>query len=78
PPQEGFRTLYNRYSDAVIPRLGDLVAGDRESYQYLVDSIRRFPAPDALAGEIQAAGFSRVGYERFTGGIAVLHQAAKI
>lgn len=78
PPQAAFRELYNRYSDAVIPRLGEAVVGDRESYQYLVDSIRRFPAPDALSLELQMAGFSRVSYERFTGGVAVLHMAAKI
>ncbi|MCQ8183899.1 class I SAM-dependent methyltransferase [Parvularcula maris] len=78
PPQDGFRTLYDRYSDVVIPRLGEAVAGDRESYQYLVDSIRRFPGPEALAREIEEAGFRRVRFERFTGGIAVLHMAAKI
>ncbi|NNU15841.1 class I SAM-dependent methyltransferase [Parvularcula sp. ZS-1/3] len=78
PPTEGFRAVYDRYSDEVIPRLGEAVAGDRESYQYLVDSIRRFPGPDDLASEIRAAGFSRVKYERFTGGICVLHMAAKI
>lgn len=78
PPSEMFRTIYNRYSDLVIPPLGEAVAGDRESYEYLVESIRRFPGPDALAQEIRDAGFSRVAYERFTGGVAVLHTAAKI
>lgn len=78
PPQDWFRTVYDRYSDVVIPHLGEVVAGDRESYQYLVDSIRRFPGPDALAMEIQQAGFSRVRYERMTGGVCVLHMAAKI
>jgi demethylmenaquinone methyltransferase/2-methoxy-6-polyprenyl-1,4-benzoquinol methylase len=78
PPQDGFRALYDAYSEMVIPRLGEAVAGDRESYQYLVDSIRRFPGPEALAAEIAEAGFRRVRYERFTGGIAVLHMAAKI
>jgi len=78
PPQQGFRELYDRYSDTVIPRLGEAVAGDRESYQYLVDSIRRFPGAEDLASEIRAAGFRRVTFERMTGGIAVLHMAAKI
>ena len=78
PSSEAFRAIYDRYSDAVIPRLGEAVAGDRESYEYLVESIRRFPGPDALAQEIAAAGFRRVTYERFTGGVAVLHMAAKI
>ncbi len=78
PPSEVFGAVYKRYSDAVIPRLGDAVAGDRASYEYLVESIRRFPLPDAVAGEIARAGFGRVRYERLTGGIAVLHQAAKV
>lgn len=78
PPRAGFRELYDRYSDAVIPRLGERVAGDRESYEYLVESIRRFPGAEELKGEIAAAGFRRVTYERFTGGICVLHMAAKI
>ncbi|MEL6873141.1 MAG: class I SAM-dependent methyltransferase, partial [Pseudomonadota bacterium] len=78
PPSETFRAIYDRYSDAVIPRLGEAVVGDRDSYEYLVQSIRRFPGPEALAREIQAEGFSRVGFERFTNGVAVLHTAAKI
>lgn len=78
PPQQGFRAIYDAYSDAVIPRLGEAVAGDRESYEYLVQSIRRFPGPDALAAEIAAAGFRRVRYERFTGGICCLHIADKV
>jgi demethylmenaquinone methyltransferase/2-methoxy-6-polyprenyl-1,4-benzoquinol methylase len=78
PPSESFAALYGAYSDAVIPRLGEMVAGDRESYRYLVDSIRRFVSADELAREIEEAGFRRVTYERFTGGIAVLHMAAKI
>ncbi|MEM9838259.1 MAG: class I SAM-dependent methyltransferase [Pseudomonadota bacterium] len=78
PPSEAFRTVYDRYSDLVIPRLGEAVAGDRESYEYLVESIRRFPGPEALVQEIREAGFSRVGFERFTGGVAVLHTAAKV
>lgn len=78
PPQQGFRELYDRYSDAVIPWLGEVVAGDRDSYAYLVESIRRFPGPEALAREIETAGFKRVTFERLSGGIAVLHMAAKI
>jgi len=78
PPMQGFREIYDRYSDAVIPTLGEAVVGDRESYEYLVDSIRRFASPEALAKEIEAAGFRRVTFERFSGGIAALHMAAKI
>lgn len=78
PPQAAFKAVYDRYSDLVIPRLGARVAGDRESYEYLVESIRRFPGPEALAAEIAAAGFRRVTFERFTGGVAALHMAAKL
>jgi demethylmenaquinone methyltransferase / 2-methoxy-6-polyprenyl-1,4-benzoquinol methylase len=69
---------YELYSFAVLPRLGELVTGDRESYQYLVESIRRFPAQDALAHLLQAAGFERVGYRNLTGGIAALHSGWRL
>jgi demethylmenaquinone methyltransferase/2-methoxy-6-polyprenyl-1,4-benzoquinol methylase len=57
----------------VIPRLGQLVAGDRESYQYLVESIRRFPDQASLAGMMRAAGFELVRHTDLTGGIAAIH-----
>jgi demethylmenaquinone methyltransferase/2-methoxy-6-polyprenyl-1,4-benzoquinol methylase len=65
--------IYERYSFAVIPRLGQLVAGDRESYQYLVESIRRFPDQASLAGMMRAAGFELVRHTDLTGGIAAIH-----
>lgn len=64
---------YDRYSYAVIPRMGELVTGDRDSYQYLVESIRRFPRQDDFAAMIEAAGFGRVGYTNYTAGVAALH-----
>lgn len=64
---------YDTYSFAVIPPLGAMVAGDRESYQYLIESIRRFPKQDAFAAEIANAGFVKVGITNFSGGIAALH-----
>ena len=64
---------YDRYSFNVIPRLGRLVTGDSASYQYLVESIRRFPDQEAFAEEIRVAGFSRVSVTNFSGGIAALH-----
>ncbi len=64
---------YDAYSFNVIPRLGEIVAGDRDSYQYLVESIRRFPTQDAFAGMIRDAGFTRVSYTNYTGGVAALH-----
>ena len=64
---------YDAYSFAVIPPMGAMVAGDRDSYQYLIESIRRFPKQDVFAQEIEAAGFSQVGVNNFSGGIAALH-----
>lgn len=67
------RRVYDRYSDVVIPRLGQVVAGDRDSYQYLVESIRRFPPQPALAERMQAAGLVRVRWLNLSGGIAAIH-----
>jgi len=64
---------YDAYSFAVIPRLGQAVTGDRESYQYLVESIRRFPDQAAFRAEIEGAGFRSVSVTNFSGGIAALH-----
>lgn len=64
---------YDAYSFAVIPPMGAMVAGDRDSYQYLVESIRRFPKQPVFAAELEEAGFSRVRVTNFSGGIAALH-----
>lgn len=65
--------LYDTYSFNVIPRLGELVASDRDSYQYLVESIRKFPKQEAFRAEVENAGFSGVSVTSFSGGIAALH-----
>ena len=78
PITEIFQRIYDTYSFNVIPWLGEHVANDRESYQYLVESIRRFPSQDAFAQQIKAAGFSRVTYENLTGGIAALHMGWRL
>ena len=65
--------LYDTYSFNVIPRMGELVASDRESYQYLVESIRKFPEQEAFREEVEGAGFSSVSVTNFSGGIAALH-----
>jgi demethylmenaquinone methyltransferase/2-methoxy-6-polyprenyl-1,4-benzoquinol methylase len=70
--------LYDVYSYTVLPQLGRLVAGDRESYQYLVESIRRFPPQDELAGMMRNAGFARVSYRNLSGGIAALHTGRRL
>jgi demethylmenaquinone methyltransferase/2-methoxy-6-polyprenyl-1,4-benzoquinol methylase len=74
PTAQALRQAYDAYSFAVIPRIGEAVAKDRASYQYLVESIRRFPDQDALAGLMGQAGFGRIDYTNFTGGVAALHQ----
>jgi demethylmenaquinone methyltransferase/2-methoxy-6-polyprenyl-1,4-benzoquinol methylase len=74
----GLDALYDLYSFNVIPALGGIVANDREAYRYLVESIRRFPKPQAFAELIAAAGFRRVGYRRLTGGIVALHSGWRL
>ena len=72
------RRLYDLYSFNVIPRLGDMVANDRESYQYLVESIRRFPRQEDLAERMKAAGLWRPRWANLSGGIAAIHSARRI
>jgi len=78
PPDKALRAIYDAYSFNVIPKLGGLLAKDAPSYQYLVESIRKFPRQDPFANMIRYAGFSRVGYHDFTGGIAALHWGWKV
>jgi len=78
PPDKVLRKIYDTYSLHVIPKLGGLLANEEASYQYLVESIRRFPRQEAFADMLKEAGFSRVGYHDFTGGIAALHWGWKV
>ena len=73
PVAPAMRAAYDAYSFNVIPKVGGLVARDEASYQYLVESIRRFPDQRAFAAMIADAGFAREGYTNFTGGVAALH-----
>jgi demethylmenaquinone methyltransferase/2-methoxy-6-polyprenyl-1,4-benzoquinol methylase len=73
-----WRALYDRYSFAVIPRLGRVVAGDRAPYDYLVESIRRFPAQEEFATMIAAAGLEQVRHHDLSGGIAAIHGAWRL
>ncbi|MFN3658265.1 MAG: bifunctional demethylmenaquinone methyltransferase/2-methoxy-6-polyprenyl-1,4-benzoquinol methylase UbiE [Pseudolabrys sp.] len=70
--------LYELYSFQVIPRVGQAVTGDREAYQYLVESIRKFPKPKVFAGMIEQAGFRRVSFTPMTGGVVALHSGWKL
>ncbi|KAA8525615.1 hypothetical protein F0562_007503 [Nyssa sinensis] len=72
-----FKQFYDYYSFSVIPALGELVAGDRESYQYLVESIRRFPSQEKFASMIADAGFQKVEYENLVGGVVAIHSGLK-
>jgi len=70
--------LYDAYSFKVLPWLGGLVAGDREAYRYLAESIRRFPDQDALAQRMSAVGFAQVKVRNLSGGIAAMHSGWRI
>jgi len=74
----GIDALYELYSFNVIPRIGAAVTGDREAYQYLVESIRKFPKPPAFAKMIETAGFRRVSFTPMTAGVVALHSGWKL
>ena len=74
----GLDRIYDLFSFKVIPPLGRAVTGDADSYQYLVESIRRFPKPGVFADMIRAAGFLRVSWQSFSGGIVALHSGWRL
>ena len=78
PPSDALSKLYDMYSFAMIPRMGKLIANDAQSYQYLIESIRKFPRQQAFADMMTQAGFARVGWTDFTGGVAALHTGWKV
>jgi len=73
PTYELFRKAYDAYSFNVIPKLGEVIANDRESYQYLVESIRKHPPQEELKQMMLDAGFDHVRYHNLTGGVVALH-----
>lgn len=77
-PNDLLQKVYDLYSFNVIPVMGQVVAGDRDSYQYLVESIRKFPDQETFAGMIRAAGFEQVSYRNLTMGVAALHSGWKL
>ncbi|MEM9249333.1 MAG: bifunctional demethylmenaquinone methyltransferase/2-methoxy-6-polyprenyl-1,4-benzoquinol methylase UbiE [Pseudomonadota bacterium] len=77
-PNPAMQWAYDRYSYNVIPPMGQAVTGDRESYQYLVESIRKFPDQETFASMIRTAGFEQVKYRNLTLGVAALHSAWKL
>ncbi|MEP7030381.1 MAG: bifunctional demethylmenaquinone methyltransferase/2-methoxy-6-polyprenyl-1,4-benzoquinol methylase UbiE [Pseudolabrys sp.] len=74
----GLDKLYELYSFQVIPRVGQAVTGDREAYQYLVESIRKFPRPENFAEMLRAACFRRVSFKPMTGGVVAMHSGWKL
>jgi demethylmenaquinone methyltransferase/2-methoxy-6-polyprenyl-1,4-benzoquinol methylase len=74
----GLTSLYDLYSFNVIPALGRAVTGDAEAYRYLVESIRRFPKPNAFAEMMRQAGFRQVSFQSLTGGIVTLHSGWRL
>ena len=75
---EMLRWLYDRYSFNVIPFLGQVIANDRDSYQYLVESIRRFPEQEVFRKMIADTGFEQVKYRNLSLGTASLHSGWKV
>ena len=74
----GLDKIYDLFSFKLIPPMGKAVTGDAESYQYLVESIRKFPKPAVFADMIRDAGFARVKYELLSGGIVALHSGWRL
>ncbi len=70
--------IYDAYSFNVIPEMGKMITGDKDSYQYLVESIRRFPDQGRFTKWIQQAGFSLVRHDNMTGGVVAMHRGYKI
>lgn len=77
-PNPLMQQAYDAYSFNVIPRMGQMIAGDRDSYQYLVESIRKFPDQETFLGMVRTAGFGNAKYRNLTLGVACLHSGWKL
>jgi demethylmenaquinone methyltransferase/2-methoxy-6-polyprenyl-1,4-benzoquinol methylase len=74
----GFREAYDAYSHKLVPKLGQMIAGDAESYRYLIESIRRFPPMPEFEAMIRTAGFARTKVEPILGGLVAIHSGWKV
>lgn len=74
----GFSEIYDAYSHKLVPKLGQMIAGDAESYRYLIESIRRFPTMPAFEGMIRDAGFRHTKVEPILGGLVAIHSGWKV
>ena len=77
-PNPAMQKAYDLYSFNVIPRMGQAIAGDRDSYQYLVESIRNFPDQETFLSMVRTAGFGQAKYRNLSMGIAALHSGWKL
>ena len=77
PLVPGFKTLFNLYFTQILPRIGGMVSGSRGAYEYLPDSVSKFPDQKNLAKMITDTGFSNVEYKNLTGGIAAIHSGTR-
>jgi demethylmenaquinone methyltransferase/2-methoxy-6-polyprenyl-1,4-benzoquinol methylase len=77
-PNDLMQWAYDLYSFHIIPRMGQVIAGDRDSYQYLVESIRKFPDQDRFLSMLRGAGFEQARYRNLTMGVACLHSGWKL
>ena len=73
PTKTLFGRLHGFYSRKILPKLGGLISGSRDAYEYLPQSVNRFPGPEELAAEMRSTGFGDVRYELMTGGSVSLH-----
>jgi demethylmenaquinone methyltransferase/2-methoxy-6-polyprenyl-1,4-benzoquinol methylase len=73
PVVPGFRTLAAAYCSRLLPRIGGIISGSRSAYEYLPDSVSRFPDQETLARMMREAGFDEVAFQNLTGGVAALH-----
>ena len=74
----GFSEIYDAYSHKLVPKLGQMIAGDEESYRYLIESIRRFPTMPEFESMIRAAGFRHTKVEPILGGLVAIHSGWKV
>ncbi len=77
PVVPGFKSLFDLYFTYILPRIGGLISGSRLAYEYLPDSVRKFPDQKGLAEIMKDSGFSNVRYRNLTGGIAAIHTGQK-
>ncbi len=78
PTNPAFKSFYDLYSFNVLPKLGDLITGDADSYRYLVESIRMHPDQDTMKSMMEEVGFERCSYFNQTGGVVAIHRGYKL